>query len=199
MPWEFVGLNNLDIHTKSGAIEGYNSMLYFSPMIKFGGIAYYAQGGLGNDPIWGDVLDIIYSGFDVMIDYLVNNQPTPEYPIYIDNLLGNYSTKYFDAIPVSMTVEWLKRGNSTFVGIISPSDGSEYKLIWDNREESGANSSNIFYLQTIGNNTCDATGGNMELIAELQVDQQNAKNTNVTGFYSPAYWDFKGPRFWTKE
>ena len=68
MPWEFVGLDNLDIHTKSGAIEGYNSMLYFSPMIKFGGIAYYAQGGLGNDPIWGDVLDIIYSGFQIMIE-----------------------------------------------------------------------------------------------------------------------------------
>ncbi|ETO12855.1 hypothetical protein RFI_24521 [Reticulomyxa filosa] len=178
----------------TGAIEGYNSMLYFSPLMKFGGVAYYAEGGLTNNPIWGDVLNEIYKAFDIMINYLSNNNLTPVYPSYVDAIVGVYQSMWAN-VAVNMSVQWFQKDhnndNSKFVGILTDDDNSYYRLVWDNRPISGGNDSIVFYLETIGNNSCEATGGNMEVLLEKDQD-------TILGFYSPSYWTLHGPRFWTK-
>ena len=197
MPWEIVSLNNTNIHTKSGSNPGWESMLYFNYLIKFGGIAYYADGGLTNNPIWDDIINQIYNGIPIMIDYLINNQLTPVYPVYVDQLIGNYSTEFDE---VTIQIQWIQLNNdkndTQFIGLKGGINSAPYKIYWDNSVQNGGNNSNIFYLQTIGGDNCYETGGNQQLILNKQILQN--ESIIVNGFTTPKYWTLTGPRYWTK-
>ena len=91
-----------------------------------------------------------------------------------------------------LNLEWIQLDNNKFVGIF---DNGYYKLEWVNDAINGGNQSDIFYFNTIGNDSCSANG-NQQVILNKTVDSNG--NVTIHGLIAPQRWDLKGPRYWVK-